>query len=240
MHTHELRLRLRQAAAALLFSVALVRPAAAEVVWASWLTGTAGPQGSATGTVNGVGVTYSGELLVGRDEYSVLAAYTDNFFDPAAPFVSAAVPDGPPPGFHPTAYGGTQSGVHRLAFDRPVTDLVMAIYSLGRPNVPVTLDFDRPFTLLGTADGWWNFAVGALGAPYVLTQSGTRLTGLEANGAILFSGTFAALEWTSPGLGEGWHGITVGVLQPVPEPGTWGLVAAGLLVFATLARRRPG
>jgi hypothetical protein len=48
--------------------------------------------------------------------------------------------------------------------------------------------------------------------------------------------TPAALNWTFGGLAAG-DALSITV-TPVPEPGTWGLMAAGLGVVGWLARRR--
>ena len=123
-----------------------------------------------------------------------------------------------------------------LLFDTPVLNLYMALNSLGRPGLGVTYTFDQNFSILkdnssGTCPYW---GCGSL------SGSGTNtLVGVEGSGLIQFAGATTSLSWTSTA--EGWNGFTVGadgIGTTVPEPGTWLLMATGLVGIGGVARRR--
>jgi len=217
--------------------IAAASPAsAAPVVWTDW---TAEPAASTvTGTLNGIGVTYTGPY-----SFAQLGTGTNYWTEPAPPgpgygpppYTSNTVVDNAPTPAEMVAL--SQAGTHRVVFASPITDLVMALVSVGTPSVTVTYSFNQDFSLLSTGYGFWNQATSTNGLPpYVLTRTGSGvMTGVEGHGALLFAGPVTSLTWTT-NPSENWHGITFGV--PVPEPSTYALMLAGLLVMGFVARRR--
>jgi hypothetical protein len=70
-----------------------------------------------------------------------------------------------------------------------------------------------------------------------LKVAGNSVIGEEGSGVIRLYGTFTDLYFTAP-VYEDWYGMTVGVTSAVPEPGTWGMLAAGGAVLGLMGRRR--
>ncbi len=195
--------------------------------YVDWTTMSAGNPGSMTGTVGGIGVTYSGEV----DPGSQISGGTD-WWNPASPttYLSAQVSNAP--GTTDIVIVDSVSSGNTVTFAQAVTNPIMAFVSVGQVGLPVSYTFDQAFTILSQGAGHWG------GTSTSFTQSGNTLTGAEGHGTIMFLGTFTTLRFDiSPA--EHWHGFTFGV-QSVPEPFTMGLGAAGVaLAVRRLRRRRP-
>lgn len=182
----------------------------------------------------GVEVRYDGELFGSRIDGGM------NYWIPESTFVSDAVDHGPPTGDMAVLAGGDES-LHTLTFTPPVLDPVVAVVSVGRPNLLVEYRFDRPFTLLSSGGDYWSPEEDSrLVDSGPNDRGGDTLRGWEGSGTLQFAGVVEALSWTIP-LREGWHGLTVGAAKaPVPEPPAFALcltVVAGLL-GARFHRRR--
>ena len=201
---------------------------AAPISWVDWTSSTIN---SVTGNIDGIGVTYSGEVLFAQTSGGT------NYWNPGTPYVSTAVDNAPPASDIIALIGGSGSGTQTITFSSPVTNLFMAIVSLGQPGYPVTYNFDQPFDVLSYGPGYW-------GGPGTLTElPGNVVEGIEGHGTIEFLGTFSSLSFTVP-TAENWHGFTVGIdpeLQPaapVPEPATLSLLGLGFAASAMRKLRR--
>ncbi len=199
----------------------------------SWTDWTSANTTSATGTVDGVGVSFTGDLAPAAQTSGGINYWAAN----SSIYTSAGVDNGPTPNSDIIRLtGGTGTGLQTLTFSTPVTDPVMAILSMGQSiasngvDVPVQYIFDAPFTILNQGVGFWG------GSATGLTQGGTTLTGLEGHGIIQFSGTFNSISWTMP-LSENWHGFTVGKATAVPEPASLMLLGAGLAAIGIWRRK---
>jgi hypothetical protein len=111
-----------------------------------------------------------------------------------------------------------------------VIDPLVAIWSVGQGGVPVTFNFDSPFTILSQGAGHWGGGS--------LTQNGNSLTGVEGNGLLQFHGSYTDISFTTPNF-ENYYGITAGSLvTAIPEPETYAMLLAGLGLMGFLVRRR--
>jgi len=120
---------------------------------------------------------------------------------------------------------------HTIKFSRKIDRIAMPIVSVGQAGLPVSYRFDQSFTIASQGQGHWG------GNAASFTQSGNTLTGREAHGTIVFENTDTISFTASPF--ENWHGFTAGInSEPVPEPYTLGLGAAGLLAAARRRRAR--
>ena len=149
-----------------------VTTANAATVWTNWTSGTVGAvSGSASGTLGSVGVGYSGEM-------QCLNCFASDW-SPSSTWTGGPVTSAPPGNSGIRLVGNTGS-TNTLTFDAPVTNLVLAIVSLGQDGINASFNFSNPFTLLGGGgSSTWG------GQP--LTSLNTSVFGVEGNGLILFS-----------------------------------------------------
>jgi hypothetical protein len=169
-------------------------------------------------------VTYTGQW----NSIDTNASYFDTV---PASFTSPEVTNTPGANGAINMVGGT-SDVNTLHFSQPVVDPVIAVYSVGRTNAPVTFNFldDPSFVIASQGAGYWGGGT--------LTQSGNSVTGLEGNGLLQFTGTYTDISFTTP-VSESFYGFTVGAMATVvPEPETYAMLLAGLGVMGFIARRR--
>jgi PEP-CTERM motif len=223
-------------ALALCFMAAL--PAAADTVnWTMWSNSftTSSSAGSASGTSGAINVAYSGEL---RD---LMFGYPS--WGPAGTFNGGTVDNAPPPaGGILQLFGGASAApiTDTITFSQPVTNPVMAIWSLGQGGVNAEFVFgnSQPFTI---ESGGPSNEYGGLSI--VACDGGTSICGVEGNGTIMFNGTYNSISWTNPVL-ENWYGFTVGTFEPtnsqVPEPASLALFASGLGSLGLLRRKLIG
>lgn len=178
---------------------------AAVTRWANWKTVVNGSPSKVNGTLllpnhSTINVVYTGNLYF---------ASLNNTFPswlPGSTFAGGVV--GNPPGFKDmiALTGGVGTGVSRVKFPVPVSNPVMAIWSLGSPSVPATFNFNANLS--------FSIVKGGPNAEYggkAITRRGNVISGLEGNGTILFRGPLREISWTCPQY-EGYYGFTIGAL----------------------------
>jgi PEP-CTERM motif len=215
-----------RSATVLALAVVAVSAQAATITWTNWTAVTAGNTGTATGTMGGTTVSYSGQV-------GFLA--TAPSYTPVATFTGGVVGNAPPAAFRSVALTGGLAAANTITFSQPVTNPVMAIWSLGQPGLQASFNFNaaEPFTL---QSGGPNAEFGGAS----ITVSGNNVMGSEGNGVILFNGTFSSLTFTNPTF-ENYYTFTVGMAgstTDVPEPGSVALLLAGIGGVLIIRRKR--
>jgi hypothetical protein len=203
---------------------------AATITWTDWTTIAAG---TATGTLGGSAVTYTGANTGGNTAGTFL-------FGPSSTYVGGVVGNAPCTGTTACLgdivnLTGSQTPTPiTLTFASPVTNPVFAIWSLGGA-APASLTFAAGSTPSIQSTGTnTTFGFGSL------TAVSNVVTGQEGNGTFLLPGTFSTIAFS--GSFENFYGLTVGTAGPltaaIPEPGTYALFAAGLASLFGIRRRK--
>lgn len=199
----------------------------ASTIWTNWTAATNGSPGSASGTVNGIGVTYSGEL-----EGSVTNGLS-NVWAPNSSFIGGTVDTSPSSVGDDLRLEGLSTATNTITFASPVTNPVFAIWSLGAPTFAASFTFNITPT----------FEAGGPNSQFggsAIVVNGNTVTGHEGNGVIQFTGTFSSISWTDTF--ENFYAITVGVngntTSAVPEPGSMVLLGSGLVALVARIRAR--
>jgi len=195
----------------------------APIDWVNWTGFEAGfTDGTATGTSGGITVNYTGEVY--NIQTQVDGGGTD-WWDPDSTWADGAVIDNAPPGTDIIALRGGTGSTNVITFSDPVTNPVMAMFSLGSPivtNPAVTYDFDSAFDVVVGGPST------AFAGESVTELPGDVVQGIEGNGTIQFQGTFSEISFTTP-TNESWHGFTIGTVVPIPAAAWLFFSALGLL-----------
>jgi hypothetical protein len=200
--------------------------------WTKWTSRTTT---SMTGTItlpdlSTIEVNYTGGHF---SSISRLASEFDYWSTgPDSTYESATVENRPP------AFGlvsiSQDTALHTISFSKPILNPVLAWTSVNGPGI----QFQDAFTVLSSGCGFWG--CGTLldaGGNLMVTQGGG-----EGHGSIMLPGTFSSFSFSSAAV-ETWRGFTLGVIgsapvNPIPEPSTWALLAAGLAGVAARRARR--
>jgi hypothetical protein len=197
--------------------------AAATTVWTDWTSATNGAPGSAAGVLNGVAVTYSGEVLSNK----VINGTAINW-SPNSSFIGGTVTSSPSTVGDIITLDGAFTGNNTITFASPIINPVVAIWSLGAPRSPASFTFNATPTFeAGGANGQFG------GGP--ITVSGNSVSGQEGNGVVQFTGSFKSISWTDTP--EFYYGFTVGTAGPIPEPSAYVLLSLGLGLLGVAVRR---
>jgi hypothetical protein len=201
----------------------MVQPVAAvPITWTDWTSATTT---TASGQLGSATVDYNGRVFFAQTGTGI-NYWTEG--DPP-PYTGNDLVDNAPTPAEMIALAVASSNT--LTFSTAVTNPIMAIVSMGQLGLPVSYDFDTPFTVLSEGRGYW-------GDGWYTTSPGDILTGYEMHGVIQFLGTVSSISWTSTA--ETWHGFTLGLASPVnvAEPSVLALLGLGLVGIGFSRRRQ--
>jgi hypothetical protein len=203
-------------------------PASAVTFWADWTSAEIGAPGSSAGTLNGVGVTYLGEL----DSFVINGA--SNIWSPNSSFTGGTSTVSPSTVGDDLRLNGSFTGVNTISFSTPIENPLIAIWGLGAPALTASFYFFQTPTFEA---GGPNSQFGGL----PITVLGTVVSGNEGNGVVQFTGTFSTISWTNTF--ENFYAFTVGIAEgspssTVPEPATMILLGSGLIGLVGYGRKK--
>lgn len=216
--------RMQLPVAVLLCGLWATTPVSAQTTWVDWTSATIGAPGSAVATLNGGGVTYSGEL-----DAAVING-SGNIWSPASTWIGGTSTASPNTVADYIRLNGDFRGTNTITFAAPIENPLFAIYSLGTSRLPVSFTFNLTPTVQagGPSAGFGGTSV---------TVLGNVMTGMEGNGVVQFAGSVSSISWTTD-VFENYFAFTVGSAGSVPEPSAHLMLLAGLALLAFAVRRR--
>jgi hypothetical protein len=199
---------------------------ATDVIWADWQSSTSTTVTGTLATPTPIGITFSSPSGFGFVQTGFGTNYWTEPNPASRPYTGGAVSNGPPAA---EMIALANAGTKTITFEQPITGLYLAIISWNSNAA----QFDQPFQVISTGQGYWGNGTITLGPNNSFVGSG------EPHGILYFPGTFSSLTFTSAN--EYWHGVTVGVAGPVPEASTYAMfgIGLGLVAIVGARRRRP-
>lgn len=201
--------------------------ASAGAIWTDW---TAISGSAATGDMGGVSVSVvaNGGSMNGPSQTGCGPGTTNWWTEPNPsnrPYTGGSLGNGP----IACEQVALSSRVDvTVTFGSAVSDLYMALLSVGQSGTTVTYDFDRAFTIDSQGQGFW-------GSGPAVPGVGDTLAMTEFHGLLHFTSPVTSLRFTT-NRDEYWHAFTFATTT-VPEPGTLALVGVALLAGAARKRR---
>jgi hypothetical protein len=189
------------AASVALFAVAPAH--GATISWTRWKADTVGAAGTAKGEIvlpsGKVHVRYRGEV----ESESVMGHGAPNW-QPSSTWSGGTVGNPPPRGNQISFYGGPDSGTNSITFSQPVTNPIIAIYSLGAGTLKASLAF-KQISLSFESGGPSQQHGGS-----AITVKKRMILGEEGNGTVQVNGTVTRITFTAP-VHEVYCSVTVGL-----------------------------
>jgi hypothetical protein len=205
--------------------VALCPPVTAGTIWTDWTSAVAGDPGTASGTLNGIAVSYAGEVLTQTITNGSFTGWA-----PASSFQGGTVTTSPAAIGDMIAQNGYRyAGPDTITFAAPVVNPVIAIWSLGSSATQASMTFSATPTFEGGGPD-------SMYGGSRITLSGNVVSGKEGNGVVQFTGTFRSISWTETF--ENYYGFTVGMTQ-VAEPAPLALLAVPFALLCAIKRGSP-
>jgi hypothetical protein len=206
------------ATAACLTACVLAQPASA-----GWIDWTSTTTGTMTIGATSVGVTLTGNPL---DQLN-----GDHYYNNG--FTGGTSASGTYAGLAPSDLIRINNrGTFTLNFDQTVSDLYMALVSVGQGGLPVNYAFSDSFSVISSGNNYWGYTG--------YSVSGNNFTGREYNGVLHFAGDFNSISFdTDPN--EYWHGFNFAsfdTASSVSEPAPFALLGLGLIGLAAVRRRK--
>lgn len=177
---------------------------ASTIAWTTWTSKTGSNPGTVKGSVTlpsgKVKITYKGQVGSG----TVLGPGYPSW-GPASTFSGGSVGNPPGPGNQISLYGGESTSTNTISFSKPVTDPVIAIWSLGHSDTQAAFKFKGTPPL--------SFESGGPSSEYggqAITVKKSTVQGQEGNGTIQLKGTYTKIQFTTPTY-ENYYSFTVGL-----------------------------
>jgi hypothetical protein len=208
---------LRQLAGALAIAVVGASTAQGQVTWTDWTSAGAGVVNGNMALGSGVNVTFSGPYSFAQTSCGT------NYWLPNA-YTGPGVPNAPPGCDIISLNAG---GAKTITFSQAVLNPFISLVSWNGQG-PVT--FNGPVQVIANGGGYW-------GSGTMSASGNTLFMSGEVHGTIQLAGSYNSITFSDGG--ENWHGLTVGAsVVATPEPGTYVLMATGLIGVFGIARRR--
>ena len=188
------------------------------IFWNTWQSLSAG---TIVGDSGGASVTFAGPAFYfGADftSWTPSTTYADG----------VVVQNGPVQANRILGLTGGSAQLNTVSFSRPITNPVMAIWSLGQSSQAAQFQFTNVVPVF-VAGGPNNDIAPAQGGPGTsIVVSGSTVTGVEGSGTVQFQGTYSSISWINPTY-EYWYGFNVGIPSAVPESSNLALLLVGLV-----------
>jgi len=195
-------------AAACLLTIAFVAPARAGQI--SWTTWKKDQIGQTTGSATGVVTLPSGKIHIHyKGEVGANSCLGPGYpsWEPASTFSGGSVGNPPGSGNQIALKGGAGSGTDTIVFSQPVTNPIIALWSVGNRSMLQRLHILRRESITLESGGRSK----EYGGRSIRVHT-SGISGREGNGTVQLNGTFTRIRFKVP-LAEYWSAFTIGIPQ---------------------------
>ena len=226
-----------------LLTIAFTTPLFAGIAWTDWTSATrydvspwSGP-GTATGTLNGVSVSYAGDI-----HYGTNVGGTFQYWLPDTTYIGGSVDTSPNSVKDIIGLAGGNTNINTVNFGSPIINPVFAIWCLGSSGNFGSIEITASFNFINGTPIYQSGGPGIYdwSLPYTgsaITVSGNNVYGTDAYGVVQLLGTYYSIYLKNP-VYEAWYGFTVGAnVNPVPIPGAVWFLGSGLIGLIAIRRK---